>query len=482
MNQGQTVFSNFFWRFAERCGAQGISFIVSMVLARLLEPEMYGMIALVTVFTSILQVFVDSGMANALIQKKDADDLDFSTVFYFNFAVCVGLYVLMCAAAPWIAEFYKMPGLTPVIRALSFTLVISGVKNVQQAYVSRNMLFKRFFYATLGGTIGAAVVGITMAYMGFGVWALVAQQLFNTTVDTIILWITVKWRPKRMFSFGRLKGLFSFGSKMLASSLLDTLYSNLRALLIGRIYTSEDLAYYNRGDQIPRLIITNINTSINSVLFPAMASEQDSTDHIKRMTRRAIRISSYIIWPMMVGLGVCAPTFVRLVLTEKWLPCVPYIQIFCFTYGFWPVHTANLTAIKALGRSDIFMRLEIIKKLIGIVALIISVPMGVFAIAFIGAATTPISVCVNSSPNRKLLGYSYREQLSDIIPSMLLAGAMGIPVYLLIYLPIHQLGILLLQIALGIALYIALSKMFYTGSFDYLYQILMQYINKLRKQ
>ena len=236
-----SVIKNFFWRFAERCGAQIVTFIVSIVLARILTPEDYGTVALVTVFTTIMQVFVDSGLGTALIQKKNADDLDFSSVFYFNFAVCLVLYLVMFFAAPLIAAFYDNESLIPIVRVISLTIVISGVKGIQQSYVSRNMLFKRFFFATLGGTIFSAFVGIYMAYAGFGVWAIVAQQLSNTTIDTLILWITVKWRPQKMFSWERLKGLLSFGWKLLASALLDTVYNNLRSLVIGKFYSSSDL-------------------------------------------------------------------------------------------------------------------------------------------------------------------------------------------------------------------------------------------------
>ncbi|MBR3739242.1 MAG: lipopolysaccharide biosynthesis protein, partial [Clostridia bacterium] len=252
-NSNSTVFTSLLWRFAERIGAQGVSFIVSIVLARILDPELYGTIALVTVFTAILNVFVDSGLGSALIQKKDADDLDFSSVFYFNVTACCALYLLIFLAAPLIAAFYKDSTMTPIVRVLSLMLVISGVKNILQAYVSRTMQFKRFFFATLGGTIGAAVIGIYMAYRGYGVWALVAQQIFNAAVDTLILWITVKWRPKKMFSWERLKGLLAYGWKLLVSALLDTVYNELRQLIIGKKYTSADLAFYNRGRQFPHL-------------------------------------------------------------------------------------------------------------------------------------------------------------------------------------------------------------------------------------
>ena len=362
MGENKTI-QNFIWRFLERCGAQGVTFIVSIVLARLLDPSLYGTIALVTVFTTIMQVFVDSGMGNALIQKKDADDLDFSSVFWFNLCMCIILYILMYISAPLIAAFYKTPELTPIVRVLSLILIISGVKNVQQAYVSRNMLFKRFFFSTLGGTIGAAIVGITMACYGFGVWALVAQMLFNATVDTIILWITVKWRPKKQFSIKRLKQLFSFGWKLLLSSLLDTIYNDLRQLIIGKIYSKDDLAQYNQGKKFPQLIVTNINTSIDSVLLPTMSKAQDNPQVVKSMTSRAIKISTYIMMPFMVGIAVCAEPLVRFVLTDKWLPCILFLRIFCITFAFYPIHTANLNAIKAMGRSDLFLILEIIKKL-----------------------------------------------------------------------------------------------------------------------
>lgn len=453
--KNKSVISNLIWRFAERCGAQGVSFIVSIVLARLLAPEAYGTISLVTVFTTIMQVFVDSGMGNALIQKKDADDLDFSSVFYFNIVVCSLLYLLMFLAAPLIAGFYEDLTLVPVIRVLSLTLVISGVKNVQQAYVSRTMQFKRFFFATLGGTVGAAVVGISMAYAGYGVWALVAQQLFNAAVDTLVLWLTVRWRPRRMFSWKRLKGLLSFGSKLLASSLLDTVYNNLRQLIIGKLYSTADLAYYNKGNQLPNLVINNINTSIDSVLLPAISAEQDDLGRVKQMTRKAIRTSSFVIWPMVIGMAACAEPLIEVLLTEKWLPCVPFMRIFCITYGFWPIHTANLNAIKAVGRSDIFLKLEILKKSIGLVSILVSAPFGVHAIAIALLITSPISAMINASPNKKLMNYSYWEQLKDILPSLLLSLVMGAVVYAMTWLPWSRMTVLVLQVLAGVVIYAA---------------------------
>ncbi|MGG3560514.1 lipopolysaccharide biosynthesis protein [Neobacillus rhizosphaerae] len=477
-NVQSNVFSGFLWRFAERSGAQGVSFVVTIILARLLAPQDFGTLALITIIIAILQVFVDSGMGNALIQKKDADDLDFSTVFYLNLLICLILYIVMFIGAPFIAKFYGNDQLILLIRVLSLTLIISGVRNIQQAYVSKHMLFKRFFFATLGGTIGAAVIGIGLAFMGLGVWALVVQHLFLTLVDTLILWITVKWRPKIMFSFKRMVTLYSYGWKLLASSLLEVLYNNMQQLVIGKLYSTSDLAYYNSGRQFPSLAITNVNASIDSVLFPAISNVQNDSAKVKSMTRRAIRISSYIIWPIMIGLGVIAEPLISLLMTDKWLPSVPYLQIFCFVYGFWPIHTANLNAIKALGRSDIFLKLEILKKAIGLISLFVSMRYGVMAIAMAFAITTPISVFINITPNVKLLGYSYKEQLADILPSIGLAGLMGVAVYSIQFLHFESFLKLVIQVIAGIIIYITLSKFFRIESYYYVQRMIINIIKK----
>lgn len=475
----KTVLKNFFWRFAERCGAQLVTFIVSIALARILAPEDYGQIALITVFTTIMQVFVDSGLGTALIQKKDADDLDFSSVFYFNFVVCLVLYAVMFVAAPFIAGLYNDSSLTSIIRSISLTIVISGVKGIQQSYVSRNMMFKRFFYATLGGTIFSAFLGIGLAYAGFGVWAIVAQQLSNTTIDTLILWLTVKWRPKKMFSLERLKGLLSFGWKMLASSLLDTVYNNIRSLIIGKMYSASNLAFYDQGKKFPNVIVININTSIDSVLLPTMASVQDNPDQVKVMTRRAIKTSTYIMAPLMMGLAFCATPIVRLVLTDKWLPCVPFLRIFCITYMFYPIHTANLNAIKAMGRSDLFLKLEIAKKIVGMTLLLSTMWFGVMAMAYSLLAGTLAGMIINSWPNRRLLNYTYFEQMKDIFPCIAMAIGMGCCVYFIGTLGISDALTIVIQIPLGTMIYIGASKIFHLESFEYLMGMLRPIIRKI---
>lgn len=478
MPSANTVTINFFWRFFERCGAQLVSFVVSIVLARLLDPTAYGEIALVMVFTAVLQVFIDSGLGSALIQKKNADDLDFSSVFYFNVVACIVLYGAMFVAAPFIADFYRLPHLTSVIRVLCLILIVSGVRNVQQSYVSRNLIFKKFFFATIGGTIGSAIVGIVMAYMGFGVWALVGQQLTNVTLGTLILWAIVSWRPKLMFSMQRLKGLFSYGWKLLVSAILDTGYSQLRQLIIGRIYTAKDLAFYNQGQHLPNIIVMNINSSIDSVLLPAMSAEQDDKQRVRAMTRRAISISTYIMMPMMVGFAVCAESLIRLVLTDKWLPCVPYLRIFCFTFAFWPVHSANLNAIKALGRSDLFLKLEIIKKSIGLVAVLVTMNISVMAMAYSLLVTSVLSQIINSWPNKNLLGYNYLSQLKDMLPQIVLSCIMGGVVYCLQYVEWNDVVTLAIQVVTGFIVYALLSWLLKIESFNYILNAILKVVNR----
>lgn len=466
--KSEKVLNSFFWRFLERFGAYLVSFVVSVILARLLDPEAYGTIALVTVFITILQVFVDTGLGRALIQKKDADELDFSSVFYFNMAMCVGLYCIMFVTAPYMAQFYNNEELVGVIRVLSITLVISGLKNVQQAYVSREMLFKKFFYATLTGTIISAFVGVFMAYQGAGVWALVGQSLTNTLIDTLMLWVTVKWRPKKKFSMQRLKGLLAYGWKLLIASLVGTLSDNLRQLLIGKLYTSLDLAYYNKGEQIPGIVNGNVNAAIDSVIFPAMSEAQDDKESVKNMTRRAIMTSTYIMAPLFIGIACCAEPLIRLLLTEKWLPCVPYLRIFCITYLFYPIHTANLNAIMAVGRSDIDLKLELVKKILEISLLLIIMRYGVLAIAYSLILTSVINQIVNSSPNRKLIGYSYFQQMRDILPELVLACIMGAVVYAVGQFKMNDFLLLFLQIIAGAIVYIGASAIMKLEAFEYL--------------
>ncbi len=480
MNKRKTV-NSFLWRLLERCAAQGVTFVTSIILARMLGPEAYGIIALMTVFTSVLQVFVDSGLGTALIQKKNADDMDFSSVFWFNMGMCVVLYALMYFAAPLIAGFYEMPDMIAYIRVLSLILVVSGVKNIQHAYVSRHLQFRTFFYASLGGTICSGIIAVIMAWRGLGVWALIGQSLSNRLINTVILWFVVKWRPKLKFSWTRLKGLFPLGMNLLGAKLLDTVYQDLRTLLIGKLYSATSLGYYNKGKQFPHLIVNNVNVSIDSVLFPTLSKAQDSCEKLRSMTRRAISISTYVMMPLMLGLAACGEPLIRLVLTEEWLPCVPFMRVFCITYSFYPLATANLNAIKALGRGDLFLRLEIAKKVVGVIAIAITAPISVEAMAYSLLITTFISQLINAYPNKTLLNYRYVEQIKDILPHFLISCVMGLIVYSCRFLGLSDWLTLLIQIPLGIAIYVLASILLKIESFSYTLKILKQLLKKKKR-
>lgn len=460
--------SGLMWSFLEKFGAQCVTLVVSIVLARLLEPDVFGMIGIVTVFMAVLNVFVDSGLGNALIQKKDADAVDFSSVFFFNILMCTALYLLLFLTAPLVAKFFKLPELSPVIRVMGLTLIFSGINNVQKAFVARHLKFKRFFFATLGGTLGAAAVGIFMAVKGYGVWALVGQSLFSSLANTVILWITVKWRPVWKFSGERFKRLFIYGWKLLAASLIGTIYNNLRQLIIGKMYSAESLAFYNRGYMIPNTFVGSVSSAIDSVLLPVLASAQDDKEAVMAITRRSVRISAYVMWPIMMGIAACSEALISVLLTDKWLPSAPFIIIFCITYAFQPLESANLNAIKALGRSDIYLKLDLIRKTIGFTILVSTMWFGPLVMALSNLFFAVINQIINIYPNKKLLSYSYRQQMSDFLPAMFLAAVMFAIVYSVKLFGLANWLTLLIQVPTGVLVYFIGSKLFKFDSFDYI--------------
>lgn len=464
--------SGLFWTFAEKVGAQVISFVVSIVLARLLMPEEYGVISIVFVIISLCDVFVDSGFGRALVQDKDTDEQDYSSAFWCGLVVSLVIYAGLFLTAPDIGRFYRMELLGPVIRVMGLRVVLASYSSVLKAKVSRQMDFKQFFFSSLGGTLLSAVVGIVMAYRGYGVWALAAQNMVDAIVDTVVLTITVRWHPRLVFSFQRVKRLFDYGWKVLVASLIDTLYDNFRSLYIGRLYSADDLAFYTRGKQFPNLLADNINSSISSVLFPAIASQGEDKAARKTMTRRAMKTSAYMLTPMLCGLAAIAEPLVVLVLTEKWLPCVPYLQILCINYALVPLQTANLQAIYACGRSDICLKLNIIKKSFGFLMVLVFARISVLAMAWAGVASGVFSLLMNSFPNRKLIGYHLMEQLRDIIPCWLLSGAMVILVNITGRIPIAVIPKIILMILVGAVSYILLSMVFRVESFFYLWNLL----------
>lgn len=476
--ENRSVLSNLSWKLSERFAAQIVTLIVSIVLARRLSLSHYGLISIVMIFITIANTFVSDGFGSALIQKKNADSLDFSSVLYFNLAFSILLYLILFFCAPSISSFYgdEYVLLTPVLRVLGLRLFFSAINSVQQAYVSKHMIFRKFFWATLFGTVLSAIIGISMAYKDFGVWALVAQYLTNTTVDTFFLAFSLGKKPKLLFSWDRLKKLLPFGSRVLATSLLIQGYQDLRALIIGKVYSAVDLACYYKGSQFPNLIATNINTSIASVLFPKMSEQQDDVLKVKETTKRAVRFGSYVLCPMMLGLVAVAKPMVVLILTDKWLPCVPFLQLLCINSLCIPLHTANIQAVKAVGRSDVIFKLEIVKKSIELVVLLSVMRVSVNAIV-IGMVSCSIGfVFLNAWPNNKLIHYPIREQLCDIAPGIALSFVMVAIVSLVGAIKIYPFIQLLIQISVGGFVYIMLSIITSNPEFSYLKGILLEKI------
>jgi O-antigen/teichoic acid export membrane protein len=479
MNSNNIV-NNVMWRFAEQISAQFVSFLVSIVLARLLNPDDYGTLALVMVFVNILQVFVDNGLGNGLIQKKDADDLDFSSVFWVNVVLCIILYLILFIATPYIANIWNYNGLDTALRVVGIIIVISGVKNILQAYVARNMMFKKFFWATLFGTICSAIVGITLAYMGFGIWALVAQKICNAFVDTVILSFTIGWRPKLKISLERVLRILPYSWKYTITVLVDVAYTNIKQLIIGKIYSTSDLAFFNQGEQFPQLIVSNINSSVDSVMFPAMSSIQDDKESIKEIAKRTIRVNSYILCPMMVGLAIIGEILVRIVLTDKWLSCVYFLRIQCFIYMLYPIATTNLNCIKALGRTDIFLNLEIIKIAISVVLMIATMRYGIKIFAIGLVANSLLGSAINMMPTSKLIGYSVLEQMCDFGRNVILASLMGALIYVLGLMVVDNIIIkLIVQVLGGIISYIALSALLRINEYDMIKNLCIRCIRNL---
>ena len=470
-----STLTNLSWKFAERISSQMVSFVVSIVLARILAPSDYGAIAMVMIFVTLANVFVEGGFSSALIQKKNSDKLDFSTVFYFSVFFSIILYAVLYIAAPYISRFYGegYEILTPVLRVIGLQVIVYGANAVQQAYVSRKMMFKKFFWSTLMGTIVSAAVGLIMAYSGYGIWALVGQQLTSAISNTVVLYMVTRKLPGLMFSFQRLKGLFGYGVKILGASLLVSLFLDLRSLIIGKIYSAKDLAFFDRGRQFPNLIVTNINSSVGAVLFPKMSQEQDNKERIKQTCRNSIRFSSFVMMPLMLGLAACAEPFIRFLLTDKWIECVPFLQIFCVIYMFYPMHTANMQAIKALGHSGIFLKLEFLKKSLELIGLLLVMNISVTAIAINMAVLTTLFTFVNAYPNVKLLNYTLKEQMNDILPPIAMSVLMAVIVFSIgecLVLP--DWIVLMIQILSGSIIYITIASVFKNPEMLYIYSLI----------
>lgn len=462
------------WKFSERIGAQLVSLVVSIILARLLTPSDYSVVSVVTIYFTFANVLISGGLNTALIQKKDPDVEDYSTVLHVSTLLSVVLYVILFFTAPYIAELYRNDTLTLIIRVMGLSLPITAIKSIWCAYISSNLLFKKFFFATLGGTVASAVVGIALALNGAGAWALVAQQMTNTVIDTVILIATTRIRIVPRISLKKFKSLFGYGWKVLVSSLIGTVYNELVPMIIGVKYTDNDLSFYTKGRSFPSLISTTTTNTFSSVLFPSLSKYQNDKKQLLSYTRRFIRLSAFITFPLMLGLAAVSDTFIKVVLTEKWLSASPYIKIFSVACMFDVIHVGNCETVKAMGRSDIYLIMELIKKTgyfitIAVFLFFTNTPQ-TLALAFLVCSL--IAIIVNSVPNRRLIDYTVKNQLYDLLPSLISAVIMYFSVIAVGKIEINAILSLLLQIATGGIVYILLSILIRNESLLYIFRSL----------
>lgn len=462
------VIRSFLWKLLERFSVQGLSLLITLVLARILDPKDYGIVALITVFTSLSSVIVDGGLNMALIQKKDADQTDFSTIFFSSIFISILLYALLFLSAPLIASFYDNTSLTVVIRAFSVIIIFEAANAVQRAYVAKNMLFKKLFLSSIWALIISGGIGLYLAINGYGVWALVCQQVCSNIITTVVMFYTIKWFPSFTFSIIRFKKLFNFGWKIFGINMMVSFYQNVRSLIIGKYYSPAALAFFERGYSLSQMIVSNISSSMQTVIFPVLSDKQDDENRVKSLVRKSIRLSSYVIFPALIALCVVAHPLIELILTEKWLPAVPYIWIFSIAYMIFIVQVSSMEAVKALGHSGFSLKFEIVKHIIETIILIITVFIGVYAIAIGTIIYNLISFILNIYPNIRYLRYGIKEQLEDILSSFFLSLLAGASVFWIQWLDIPNIIIIALQLLIGATIYIGVSYLVKMGSFMYI--------------
>ena len=456
------------WKLLERISSQLVSFIISIVLARILIPDDYGVIAIILVFINLANVIIDGGLNTALVQKKEAGQTDFSTIFWFCLFVAFVLYGVLYVGAPIISSFYNNEILTPTLRVLGLSVFFNSFNSIQRAYVSRHMLFKKLFNANGIAIVLSGVIGIVMAYRGYGVWALVGQSLSSSIFCCFFMWFMIPWRPTCEFSKSIFMGLFDYGWKILATNFIIALYGDIRSIFIGKVYQPSALGFFDRGRSMPQLIMSNLITTLNAVLLPTFSGEQDNKVRVKQMMRRSVQVGYLFVAPLLVGFFCASKEIVIVLLTEKWLPAVPFLQIFCIAYFLMPIQNVNITAIQSLGYSGITLKLEIIKKIIEAVILIVSFLIDVYAVAWGVVLYNFVCIFVNLRPSKKLVDYGVAEQIKDVLPTLVAALIMGGIVYACELLPFNSILILAIQIVVGAFVYYALCILFKLDSFYYI--------------
>lgn len=460
------------WSSIERFSVQGIQFLVMIVMARLLTPKDYGLVGMVAIFIAVAQSLVDSGFSQALIRKQNRTETDNSTVFYFNIVVGILLYLVLFAIAPWVADFYNSPELTALMRVICLSVVFNSFVVVQRALLTVNIDFKTQAKASLTAAVVSGVIGIGMAYSGFSYWSIVAQQLVNLGLNTLLLWIFTRWRPRWIYSWGSFRELFTFGSKLMVSGLLDVVYRNMYLLVIGKVFTASSLGYYTRANQFAEFPSSNLTGIMQRVTYPVLCQIQDDDERLAQIYRRFLRLSAFLIFPLLVGLSAVAEPFVLLLLKEQWLFAATLLQIICFAMMWYPIHAINLNLLQVKGRSDLFLRLEIIKKAIAVLILCVTIPMGLIAMCVGQILSSLIALIINTNYTGKLIQVGFLRQMRDLLPTLLLSLSMWGVVYGITSCLSGIILQLIVGIIAGMVYYIALSALFHFPELKELYSII----------
>ena len=470
--------TSFVWRMGEGVIAEGMTFIVGMILARLLMPEEFGLVALTGLVLAVVGVFANCGLGQALTQKKSVDDLDSNTVFYSGLVLSILLYIIVYLLSPFFAKIFHQPSISVLIRVSSSMMLFSSYNTVQTAEISRALDFKKFFYVGIISSFVSGIVGICMALSGMGVWSLIAQRMSYTLTKTITLNRIVKWFPKLQFSIERFRSLFSYGIKLMASGVIGMFFNQMKGFIIGIKYEPSDLSYYNRGESLPSILCNNIEGTVNQIMLPALSKLQDNPEAMKTGLRRSMSLSSFLLFPMMFGLAATSENIITILFSEKWLCAVPFLRVISIGYCFKILSSTNLMAINAIGRSDISLKLEFIKKPIFIILLFIGMYFGPLAIAMSVSINSIFAMTINAWPNRKLINYSLLEQWKDIFPQFLISVFMSILVGHLGLLDINIYVLFLAQVILGIGIYVGLAKLFKLEAFSYAERTIKELIKK----
>ena len=445
--------NGFFWSAIGKFSNDGASFLFTLILARLLLPSDYGIVAMVGIFFAIARIFVNCGFGAALIRKKDRSDADLNTCFYFNISVSLIFYILLFVSSPFIANFFNQPIISPIVKVMGITLVIGSLGIIQSTQFSYNINFKTTAKISLTSNVIGSTFAIVFAYLGFGVWALVIKELIATSVNTTLLWFSSSWRPKWLFSKDSFKYLFGFGSKLLASYLIGVIYENIYPLVIGKFYTSAQLGNFSRGLQFAQLPATSITGVIQNVTFPVLSEMQDDEERLRTNYKRLLRMSAFVVFPIMIGLAALATPLIRIILTPKWDGAIIVLQILCFSLMWYPIHAINLNLLQVKGRSDLFMKLEIIKRLVGLVILCITISFGVKVMCYGMVVDSFFSLLVNTYYTGKIIQFGFVKQICHLIPIMINTIFMGVVLYAITLILTNEVISLTLGIVAGILVY-----------------------------